>query len=153
MSTLFTPLTVGPLTLTNRIVVPPMSQYSAASDGIATPWHAQHIGGLAISGAGLVICEANGVTPDGRITPHCLGLWNDEQAQALKNCWRIFAPTAPRQLACSLTMRGARRAPIRRGVIRALHCLTKRAAGRRSRPPPFLTNPAGACRKNSTKRA
>lgn len=84
MSTLFTPLTVGPLTLANRIVVPPMSQYSAAHDGIATPWHAQHIGGLAISGAGLVICEANGVTLDGRITPHCLGLWNDEQAQALK---------------------------------------------------------------------
>lgn len=85
MSTLFSPLSVGPLTLTNRIVVPPMSQYSAGSDGIATPWHAQHIAGLAISGAGMVICEANGVTADGRITPHCLGLWNDAQAAALKN--------------------------------------------------------------------
>ncbi|MEX3021748.1 NADH:flavin oxidoreductase/NADH oxidase [Kluyvera sp. STS39-E] len=84
MSTLFSPLQMGPLTLANRIVVPPMSQYSAAADGIATPWHAQHIGGLAISGAGMVICEAHGVTPDGRITPHCLGLWNREQAQALQ---------------------------------------------------------------------
>ncbi|ASG63690.1 hypothetical protein CEW81_15545 [Kluyvera genomosp. 3] len=84
MSTLFSPLQVGPLTLANRIVVPPMSQYSAQADGIATPWHAQHIGGLAISGAGMVICEAHGVTADGRITPHCLGLWNREQAQALQ---------------------------------------------------------------------
>lgn len=84
MSTLFSPLQVGPLTLANRIVVPPMSQYSAQADGVATPWHAQHIGGLAISGAGMVICEANGVTADGRITPHCLGLWNREQAQALQ---------------------------------------------------------------------
>ncbi|MEL0552388.1 MULTISPECIES: NADH:flavin oxidoreductase/NADH oxidase [Enterobacteriaceae] len=83
MSTLFSPLPVGPLTLTNRIVVPPMSQYSASDDGIATPWHAQHIGGLAISGAGMVICEANGVTADGRITPCCLGLWNHDQQQAL----------------------------------------------------------------------
>ncbi|MGL5241667.1 NADH:flavin oxidoreductase/NADH oxidase [Kluyvera genomosp. 2] len=84
MSTLFSSLRVGPLTLANRIVVPPMSQYSARADGIATPWHAQHIGGLAVSGAGMVICEANGVTADGRITPHCLGLWNHDQAQALQ---------------------------------------------------------------------
>lgn len=84
MSTLFSPLQVGPLKLANRIVVPPMSQYSAQADGISTPWHAQHIGGLAISGAGMVICEAHGVTADGRITPHCLGLWNREQAQALQ---------------------------------------------------------------------
>jgi 2,4-dienoyl-CoA reductase-like NADH-dependent reductase (Old Yellow Enzyme family) len=84
MSLLFSPLKVGPLTLKNRIVVPPMSQYSAGSDGVVAPWHAQHIGSLAISGASMVISEALGVTPDGRITPHCLGLWNDTQARALQ---------------------------------------------------------------------
>lgn len=84
MSLLFSPLKVGPLTLKNRIVVPPMAQYCAASDGMVAPWHAQHLGGLAISGAAMVISEAVGVTPDGRITPHCLGLWNDAQARALQ---------------------------------------------------------------------
>ncbi|KJM66006.1 oxidoreductase [Pluralibacter gergoviae] len=84
MTTLFSPQQLGPLTLANRIVVPPMSQYSAGFDGIVTPWHAQHIGRLAISGAGMVIVEANGVAPEGRITPHCLGLWNDDQRDAAR---------------------------------------------------------------------
>ncbi|MCQ4005373.1 oxidoreductase, partial [Klebsiella pneumoniae] len=76
MSRLFSPHALGPLTLRNRIVVAPMCQ-SSAIDGAPQPWHHQHIGRLALSGAGLVIIEATGVTPEGRITPDDVGLWND----------------------------------------------------------------------------
>lgn len=81
MSHLFSSRAIGPLTLRNRIVVAPMCQYSAI-DGVPQPWHAQHLGRLAISGAGLVIVEATGVEAEGRITPGDTGLWNDAQAQA-----------------------------------------------------------------------
>jgi len=81
MSLLFTPRAVGPLTLKNRIVVAPMCQYSAV-DGVPQPWHAQHIGRLALSGAGLVVIEATGVEAAGRISWADTGLWNDEQEAA-----------------------------------------------------------------------
>lgn len=81
MSLLFTPRAVGPLTLKNRIVVAPMCQYSAV-DGVPQPWHAQHIGRLALSGAGLAIIEATGVEAAGRISWADTGLWNDEQEAA-----------------------------------------------------------------------
>lgn len=81
MSQLFTPRAVGPLTLRNRIVIAPMCQYSAI-DGVPQPWHAQHLGRLAISGAGLVIVEATGVEAEGRISPADTGLWNDDQETA-----------------------------------------------------------------------
>src|SRR5690625_124842 len=61
-----------------------MCQYSAeAQDGVATDWHMVHLGGLARGGAGAVIVEATAVTPEGRISPQDLGLWNDEQREAL----------------------------------------------------------------------
>ena len=81
MSQLFSPRGVGPLTLKNRIVVAPMCQYSAI-DGVPQPWHVQHLGRLALSGAGLVVIEATGVEAAGRITPDDTGLWNDEQEAA-----------------------------------------------------------------------
>ncbi|HEX8471639.1 MAG TPA: NADH:flavin oxidoreductase/NADH oxidase [Brevundimonas sp.] len=81
MSLLFSPHTVGPLTLKNRIIIAPMCQYSAV-DGVVQPWHAQHLGKLAISGASLVIVEATGVEADGRISWADAGLWNDEQEAA-----------------------------------------------------------------------
>jgi len=81
LSLLFTPRAVGPLTLRNRIVIAPMCQYSAI-DGVPQPWHAQHLGRLAISGAGLVIVEATGVEAAGRISPADTGLWNDDQETA-----------------------------------------------------------------------
>lgn len=81
MSQLFSSRAVGPLTLKNRVVVAPMCQYSAI-DGVPQPWHVQHLGRLAISGAGLVIVEATGVEAAGRITPDDTGLWNDEQEAA-----------------------------------------------------------------------
>lgn len=77
-STLFSPITVGPLQFPNRIGVAPMCQYSAV-DGVPQAWHHQHLGSLMASGAGHVVVEATGVAPEGRITPGCTGLWNDAQ--------------------------------------------------------------------------
>ena len=82
MSALFTPFTLQDVTLRNRIAIPPMCQYMA-TDGLVNDWHRVHLAGLARGGAGLVIVEATAVSPEGRITPNCLGLWNDAQAEAL----------------------------------------------------------------------
>jgi 2,4-dienoyl-CoA reductase-like NADH-dependent reductase (Old Yellow Enzyme family) len=82
MSHLFSPITLGGLTLPNRIVIAPMCQYSA-SEGRATDWHLIHLGHLAFSGAGLLIIEATAVTPQGRISGNDLGLWSDETEAAL----------------------------------------------------------------------
>ncbi|MEL6374091.1 MAG: NADH:flavin oxidoreductase/NADH oxidase [Pseudomonadota bacterium] len=78
---LFTPHSLGGLTLPNRIVVSPMCQYSA-DDGIPNDWHRMHLGSMAMSGAGLVFIEATGVNLDQRITPHCPALCNDAQEAA-----------------------------------------------------------------------
>jgi 2,4-dienoyl-CoA reductase-like NADH-dependent reductase (Old Yellow Enzyme family) len=76
-ATLFTPISLGPLELPNRIVVAPMCQYSA-DDGCANPvWHRQHWAQFAMSGAGLVVVEATGVERIGRITHGCTGLYSD----------------------------------------------------------------------------
>ncbi len=82
MANLFTPFTLKDVTLRNRIAVPPMCQYSA-HDGFVSDWHEAHYAGIARGGAGLLIVEATGVSPEGRITPGCLGLWRDEQAEGL----------------------------------------------------------------------
>jgi 2,4-dienoyl-CoA reductase-like NADH-dependent reductase (Old Yellow Enzyme family) len=81
MSALFQPFKLKDVTLRNRIAVPPMCQYSA-TDGVINDWHRVHLAGIARGGAGLLIVEATAVSPEGRITPGCAGLWNDEQAQA-----------------------------------------------------------------------
>jgi 2,4-dienoyl-CoA reductase-like NADH-dependent reductase (Old Yellow Enzyme family) len=85
MSALFEPFKLKGVTLRNRIAVPPMCQYMA-EDGVINDWHHVHLAQIARGGAGLVIVEATAVSPEGRITPGCTGLWNDAQAQA-------FAPT------------------------------------------------------------
>ncbi|SFY03096.1 NADH:flavin oxidoreductase/NADH oxidase [Azotobacter vinelandii] len=82
MSALFTPFKLKGVTLRNRIAVPPMCQYSAI-DGVTTEWHQVHYPSIARGGAGLVIVEATGVSPEGRITPGCAGLWNDRQAEGM----------------------------------------------------------------------
>jgi 2,4-dienoyl-CoA reductase-like NADH-dependent reductase (Old Yellow Enzyme family) len=82
---LFDPITLRGTTFRNRLWVAPMCQYSAErQDGVATDWHLVHLGSLARGGAGAVISEAASVTPDGRISPQDLGIWNDEQVEALK---------------------------------------------------------------------
>ncbi|AOR61806.1 NADH:flavin oxidoreductase/NADH oxidase [Pectobacterium wasabiae] len=81
MSALFQPFKLKDITLRNRIAVPPMCTYSA-NDGLINEWHQVHYASLARGGAGLVIVEATAVAPEGRISPRCTGIWNDEQAQA-----------------------------------------------------------------------
>jgi 2,4-dienoyl-CoA reductase-like NADH-dependent reductase (Old Yellow Enzyme family) len=83
MAKLFEPLVIRSLTLKNRIVVSPMCQYSS-EDGFANDWHLVHLGSRAVGGAGLVICEATAVSPEGRITPHDLGIWKEEHVANLK---------------------------------------------------------------------
>lgn len=84
MNHLYTPYHIKGLELKNRIVMPPMCQYSAAGrDGIATDWHYVHYVSRAVGGAGLVIIEMTDVEQDGRITDFDLGLWMDEQIPAL----------------------------------------------------------------------
>lgn len=78
---LFQPNHIGQLPLNNRIVIPPMCQYSAHK-GCPTDWHVMHWGNMLQSGAGLFIAEATAVSPEGRISPHDLGLWDDHTEAA-----------------------------------------------------------------------
>jgi len=82
MSVLFSPLEVGGLKLSNRIVIAPMCQYSA-EDGCMTDWHVIHLGHLALSGAALLTIEATAVTPEGRISYGDTGLWSDDNEEAM----------------------------------------------------------------------
>ena len=82
MSALFQPFKLKDVSLRNRIAIPPMCQYMA-TDGVVNDWHQVHYPALARGGAGLLIVEATAVSPEGRITPGCTGLWNDTQAEAL----------------------------------------------------------------------
>ena len=80
---LFQPLSIRDCTLPNRIVVSPLCQYSAEA-GFAQPWHFAHLSTFARGKAGLVFTEATAVEDRGRITPRCLGIWNDAQAEAIR---------------------------------------------------------------------
>lgn len=81
--TLFSTLTLRSTTIRNRIWVSPMCQYSS-EHGMPGDWHLMHLGGFAAGGAGLVLAEMTAVLPEGRISPRCAGIWNDEQRDA----WR-----------------------------------------------------------------
>src|SRR5579864_7676569 len=83
MAHLFEPLRLRDVEFSNRIFVSPMCQYSC-TDGLANPWHFVHLGSRAVGRAALVITVATAVTPDARISPEDLGLWNDEQCKALQ---------------------------------------------------------------------
>lgn len=91
MSQLFSPFPLSQLALDNRIVIAPMCQYSAV-EGQVTDWHKMHYGGLAHSGAGLMIIEAAAVRPEGRISPYDIGLWNDATATALRHLIQSIRP-------------------------------------------------------------
>ncbi|MET9950485.1 bifunctional salicylyl-CoA 5-hydroxylase/oxidoreductase [Streptomyces sp. NPDC006339] len=78
---MFTPFRLGGLTLRNRVVVSPMDLY-VAEDGVPGDFHLVHLGARALGGAGLVMTEMVCVSPQGRITPGCTGLWNDTQQAA-----------------------------------------------------------------------
>ncbi len=80
---MFQPFRLRDMSLDNRVVVSPMCQYSA-SEGMPTDWHLVHIGGRALGGAGMIICEMTGVSAEARISPGCAGLWSRAHADA----WR-----------------------------------------------------------------
>ena len=82
MTTLFTPLRLRDVVLAHRVGVSPMCQYSS-EDGFANDWHLVHLGGLAVGGAALVMTEASAVLPEGRISPHDLGIWDDRHVEGL----------------------------------------------------------------------
>ncbi len=88
MSSLFSPFSLRSITLRNRIGISPMCQYSA-TEGMANDWHLVHLGARATGGAGLVLVEATGVEARGRITPGCLGLWEDRQIEPLARIARF----------------------------------------------------------------
>ncbi|WP_407548567.1 NADH:flavin oxidoreductase/NADH oxidase [Streptomyces sp. Pv4-95] len=88
MSALFEPITLRSLTIPNRLWMAPMCQYSAAPEGPAEgapgDWHFQHLAARAAGGTGLILAEATAVSPEGRISPYDLGLWNDTQTEAFR---------------------------------------------------------------------
>lgn len=113
MSLLFTPLHLpsrrGGLTLANRIVVAPMCQYQAV-DGCATDWHLMHWGNLLNSGAAMFTIEATAVLPQGRITPSCLGLWDDGTESAMADKLHRARQLAPNTAVCIQLAHAGRKA-------------------------------------------
>lgn len=105
MSQLFSPLALGPLSLDNRIVIAPMCQYSA-DQGRASDWHAQHLGNLAQSGAGLLILEATAVEARGRISWADLGLYDDATEAALRGVVEGLRRWSPMPLGIQLAHAG-----------------------------------------------
>jgi 2,4-dienoyl-CoA reductase-like NADH-dependent reductase (Old Yellow Enzyme family) len=104
-SKLFTPFSIGKLELSNRITISPMCQYSAI-DGSMTDWHLMHLGNLALSGAGLLIVEATHVTPEGRITHRCSGLYSDENEAALGRVLSFCRSISPISIGIQLAHAG-----------------------------------------------
>ncbi len=105
MSHLFDPLDIGGMSLTNRIIIAPMCQYSAV-DGSASDWHSIHLGHLALSGAGLLIVEATAVEAEGRISPADLGLYNEDNAAALARVLKSIRAYSPIRVAVQLAHAG-----------------------------------------------
>lgn len=88
MSSLFDPFTLRSLVVPNRVWMAPMCQYCAAVEGpetgAPTDWHFAHLAARATGGTGLILTEATAVSPEGRISPADLGIWNDTQAAAFR---------------------------------------------------------------------
>jgi 2,4-dienoyl-CoA reductase-like NADH-dependent reductase (Old Yellow Enzyme family) len=119
MSALLSPLRLRDIELRNRVGVSPMCQYSSR-DGRADDWHLVHLGAFATGGAGLVLTEAAAVAPEGRISPHDLGIWDDGQVEALKRITGFLhrnGATAGIQLAHAGRKASTRRPWEGRGVV------------------------------------
>ncbi|MDQ0989280.1 NADH:flavin oxidoreductase/NADH oxidase [Streptomyces sp. V3I7] len=95
MSALFEPYTLRDVTIPNRVWMPPMCQYSAAPEGplagAPNDWHFAHYAARATGGTGLIIVEATAVSPEGRISPYDLGIWNDTQVEAFRRITRFLS--------------------------------------------------------------
>lgn len=124
MSKLFSPLVIKNVSLKNRIVMSPMCQYSA-TDGFTNDWHLVHLGSRAAGGAGLIIAEAAAVSPEGRITPADIGLWNDEHIPGLTRITSfihsqgsvaaIQLAHAGRKASCSVPSEGGKQLTVKNG--------------------------------------
>lgn len=101
MSALFESLQIGRLRLANRIVIPPMCQYSA-EEGSMGDWHLIHYGQLASSGAGLLILEATAISPEARISPCDIGLWGDANEAAMARVLRAVRAYSEMPIAVQL---------------------------------------------------
>lgn len=112
MEPLFQPFALRDLALPNRIVVSPMAQYSAEQDGRVTDWHLMHYGTFAASGPGLTILEATAVLPEGRVSPKCLGLWDDGHIPGLRRIVDFFRRPAGGRVGIQLAHAG-RKAAVR----------------------------------------
>lgn len=106
MSVLFSPIRLGSLTLSNRIIVAPMCQYSAESSGEINAWHQSHWMNLALSGAGLLIVEASAVQASGRITYADVGFWNAEQESKIKTALEQVKRFSPMPIGIQLAHAG-----------------------------------------------
>ncbi|KQT45413.1 oxidoreductase [Methylobacterium sp. Leaf456] len=102
---LFEPLRLDDLELENRIVIAPMCQYSARG-GAATDWHMMHLGQLAQSGAGLLTLEATAISPEARISPADLGLYDDATERALARVLDAIREYAPIPVAIQINHAG-----------------------------------------------
>jgi 2,4-dienoyl-CoA reductase-like NADH-dependent reductase (Old Yellow Enzyme family) len=95
VTALFEPRTLRDVTIPNRVWMPPMCQYSAAPEGpetgVPNDWHFAHYAARATGGTGLIIVEATAVSPEGRISPYDLGIWNDTQVEAFRRITRFLA--------------------------------------------------------------
>ncbi|MFJ8992117.1 NADH:flavin oxidoreductase/NADH oxidase [Streptomyces sp. NPDC102279] len=95
MSALFEPCVLRDVTIPNRVWMPPMCQYSAAPEGPSTgaphDWHLAHYAARATGGTGLIVVEATAVSPEGRISPYDLGIWNDTQVEAFRRITGFLA--------------------------------------------------------------
>ena len=89
MPRLFTPFSLAGVTFPNRIVLSPMCQYEAVN-GHVQPWHLAHHARFALSGVGGAVLEATGISPEGRITPGCLGIWEDGQIAGLAGIVALY---------------------------------------------------------------
>jgi 2,4-dienoyl-CoA reductase-like NADH-dependent reductase (Old Yellow Enzyme family) len=117
MAILFHPLSIKDITFKNRLAVSPMCQYSA-DDGFANDYHLVHYGARAIGGMGLIIQEATAVSPEGRISPGDLGIWDDRHVEKLKNITQfirehnsvagIQIAHAGRKAACAVPWQGGK---------------------------------------------
>ena len=103
---LFEPIQIDKLKLSNRIVIAPMCQYSATSEGVMTDWHTIHLGHLALSGAGLLIIEATGVEAVGRISPRDSGLYSDACERGLARVLEAVRANSAMPIAIQLAHAG-----------------------------------------------
>ncbi len=159
MSKLFSELQLpsprGGLTLANRIVVAPMCQYMA-HDGEVGDWHLMHWGNLLNSGAALFTIEATAVVPEGRITPNCVGLWNERTARALGETLGRARQLAPEQVKVCIQLAHAGRKASSALPWQGAQLLTPAQGGWETFAPsaePYLPSEAAPTELTATKMA